>query len=97
MAQNTPCKLDQSTLLFAGTPVEQAQCLLRPNKIGGLLDEELKKLPDPLEKIRQLLSEREPFYRNADVLVSTELRSVKEVVQHVIQPFRLARGQPSHR
>ena len=45
----------------------------------------------------QLLSEREPSYRNADVLVSTELRSVNEVVQHVIHPFRLARGQPSHR
>jgi hypothetical protein len=31
------------------------------------------------------------------VLVSTELRSVKEVVQHVIHQFRLARGQPTHR
>jgi hypothetical protein len=51
MAQNTPCKIDQSTLLFAGTPVEQARCLLRPNKIGGALDRELKRLPDPLEKI----------------------------------------------
>ncbi len=57
----------------------------------------LLQTPDPLAKIRQLLSEREPFYRNADVLVSTEFRSVKEVVQHVIHQFRLARSQPSHR
>jgi shikimate kinase len=57
----------------------------------------LLQAPDPLARIRQLLSEREPFYRNADVLVSTELRSVKEVVQHVIHQYRLARGQPSHR
>src|ERR1051325_4679316 len=57
----------------------------------------LLQTPDPLASIRQLLSEREPFYRNADVLVSTEQRSVKEVVQHVIHQFRLARGQPSHR
>ena len=57
----------------------------------------LLQTPDPLGKIRQLLAEREPFYRSADVLVSTELRSVKEVVQHVIHQFRLARGQPSHR
>jgi len=56
----------------------------------------LLQTPDPLAKIRQLLSEREPFYRNADVLVSTELRSVREVVQQVIHQFRLARGQPSH-
>jgi hypothetical protein len=50
-AQNTPCKLDQSTLLFAGMPVEQARCLLRPNKIGGVLNKEQKTLPGPLEKI----------------------------------------------
>jgi hypothetical protein len=51
IAQNTACKLDRATLLFAGTPVEQARCLLRPNKIGGVLDNDLKKLPDPLAKI----------------------------------------------
>lgn len=50
-AQNTPCKVDQNTNLFVGTPVEQALCLLRPNKIGGVLDHELKKLPGPLERI----------------------------------------------
>jgi hypothetical protein len=50
-AQNSACTLDQSTLLFVGTPVEQARCLLRPNKIGGVLDNELKKLPGPLENI----------------------------------------------
>ena len=57
----------------------------------------LLQTPDPLAKIRQLLSEREPAYRKADVLVSTELRSVKEVVQHVIHQFRLERGQTTHR
>ncbi len=57
----------------------------------------LLQTPDALGKIRTLLAEREPFYRSADVLVSTEQRSVKEVVQHVIHQFRLARGQPTHR
>lgn len=51
MAQNKPCKFDEKRLQFAGTPVEQARCLLRPNKIGGVLDAELKRLPKPLEKI----------------------------------------------
>jgi hypothetical protein len=50
MAQNKPCRFDAQTLQFAGTPVEQARCLLRPNKIGGVLGAELKKLPKPLEK-----------------------------------------------
>jgi len=51
MAQNTPCKFDEKTLQFAGTPVQQARCLLRPNKIGGVLGEELKALPAPLESL----------------------------------------------
>ncbi len=51
MSQNTPCRSDEVTLAFVGTAVEQARCLLRPNAIGGVLGAELKKLPDPLEKL----------------------------------------------
>lgn len=50
-SQNKPCQLDEKTMQFVGSPVVQARCLLRPNKIGGVLGEELKKLPDPLEKL----------------------------------------------
>ena len=50
-AQNTPCQLDKETLQFAGTPVEQARCLLRPVKIVGNLGEPLQRLPAPLEKL----------------------------------------------
>src|SRR5439155_9744889 len=39
---------------------------------------------DPKAKIRELLALREPYYRRADVLVNTELRSVREVAQQVI-------------
>lgn len=46
--------------------------------------------PDPLGKIRQLLAEREKFYRQADVLVNTEFRSLREVSQQVINQFRMA-------
>lgn len=46
--------------------------------------------PDPKTKIRELLAAREPFYRQADVLVNTEVRSVKEVAQHVMHEFQLA-------
>lgn len=46
--------------------------------------------PEPLTRIRTLLSARDPFYRQADVLVNTERRSVVEVAQHVISQFRLA-------
>lgn len=50
-AQNKPCALDTKTLQFVGTPLEQARCLLRTNKIGGKVDDlPLKKLPDFFEK-----------------------------------------------
>ena len=45
---------------------------------------------DPLEKIRALLAAREAFYKQADALVNTEMRSVKEVAQHVLHEFHLA-------
>jgi shikimate kinase len=48
--------------------------------------------PDPLAKIRVLLAAREPCYRRADVLVSTELRSLREVAQQVIHQFQMARA-----
>lgn len=49
---------------------------------------------DPQKKIRELLAAREPFYRQADVLLNTELRSVREVAQQVVHQFRLeASGQ----
>jgi shikimate kinase len=51
--------------------------------------------PDPAEKIRQLLAIREPFYRQADVLVNTERRSVREVAVQVIHQFHMA--QSAHR
>lgn len=47
--------------------------------------------PSPLEKIRELLAARESCYRQADVLVNTEMRSVKEVVQHVLHQFHSVR------
>lgn len=50
-AQNKPCKFDEKTLQFVSKPNEQAKCLLRPNKIGGNLGEELKSLPKPFDKI----------------------------------------------
>lgn len=48
--------------------------------------------PNPLAKIRSLLAVREPFYRQADVLLNTEMRSVREVAQQVIHQFQTAQG-----
>jgi shikimate kinase len=44
---------------------------------------------NPQQKIRDLLTAREPFYKQADVLLNTELRSVHEVARQVVHQFRL--------
>jgi len=50
--------------------------------------------PDPLARIRELLGAREPFYRQADVLVNTGMRSVREVALHVVHQFHMAQSVP---
>jgi shikimate kinase len=45
---------------------------------------------EPLAKIRTLLAAREKSYRQADVLVNAEGRSVRQVAQNVLHEFRLA-------
>jgi shikimate kinase len=48
---------------------------------------------DPQAKIRQLLTVRAPFYRQANVLINTETRSVREVALQVVHQFHLAQSR----
>lgn len=50
----------------------------------------LLRCPDPLDKIRRMLAEREPAYRKADVLVNTEQRTNREVAYQVLHHFQSA-------
>lgn len=61
------------------------------NRVKTQAHRPLLHTPDPQGKIRDLLELREPFYRSADILVNTEVRSVKEVAQHVVHEFHLAK------
>lgn len=47
---------------------------------------------DPRERIRELVAQREPFYREADVMVSSERRQLHEVAHNVIHQVRLVCG-----
>jgi shikimate kinase len=50
---------------------------------------------DPLARIRELLAVREPFYRQADVLLNTETRSLREVAVQVVHQYHLAQAAHS--
>jgi len=54
----------------------------------------LLQAPDPQAKIRELLAQRAPFYKQADVLVNTDLRGLREVADHVLHQFKVARSRP---
>ena len=60
-------------------------------RVGHQTHRPLLQGSDRLEKIKELLSKREPFYRQADVLLNCEQRSPREVAQHVAHQFRLGR------
>ena len=60
------------------------------DRVKGQTHRPLLNDPDPLAKIRLLLAAREPFYRQADVLVNTEMRSAKDVAQQIIHQFHMA-------
>jgi len=46
--------------------------------------------PDPQKKIQDMLAARDPFYKQADVLVNTDVRNVREVVQQLMVQYKLA-------
>jgi len=53
----------------------------------------LLQTPDPLGRIRDLLAAREPFYRQADVIIQTECRNPREVAAQVVHQFHTAVSQ----
>ena len=53
----------------------------------------LLNLEDPRARIQELLSEREAVYKQADLLISTELRNVKEVAHQIEIHFNQVRAK----
>ncbi len=50
----------------------------------------LLKTSDPLGAIQKLRAEREPFYKRADVLINSDLRTLSQVTQQVLKAFHEA-------
>lgn len=64
------------------------------HRVGHQTHRPLLQCENPLERIRDLLNAREPVYRQADVMVNTEMRTTREVAHLVVHHFQMAR-QPS--
>lgn len=50
----------------------------------------LLNVENPEERVRELLAEREPIYMNAGACITTEGRSMLEVVRHVVRTYKAA-------
>jgi shikimate kinase len=61
-------------------------------RVKGQTHRPLLNNPDPLAKINELLKIRGPYYRQADILINTEFRSLREVTHQVIHQFRSAQN-----
>jgi shikimate kinase len=59
-------------------------------RVRSQMNRPLLQTADPKTRIQELLAQRDPVYRQADVLVNTDVRSAKEVAQHVMHEFQLA-------
>lgn len=109
LVEELPARTQTVIATGGGLPINPAnlQCLKQhaltvclwssPEKIFERVREQshrpLLRDPDPLATIRALLAAREPFYKQADVLINSEFRSIREVAQQVIHQFRMAGGQ----
>lgn len=54
----------------------------------------LLQTPDPLATISELLNQRGPAYKQADVLVGVDFRSPADTARHIANSFRRAHGHP---
>lgn len=50
----------------------------------------LLNVDNPEERVRQLLAEREPVYMSAGACITTENRSIPDVVNHMVRTYRSA-------
>ncbi len=48
---------------------------------------------DPRQRIQTLLAVRAPFYKQADIMVNTDFRAIKQVAEHVLHEFMLVTGE----
>lgn len=57
----------------------------------------LLQTPDPQARIRELLEARQPYYRQADILINTGLRSVQTVARQVVKELQFVRRSLAER
>lgn len=82
MSERLKCK-GVVVCLFAS-----AECIIE--RTGRNSNRPLLNVENPEQRVRELLAEREPIYMNSGACISTEDRSMKDVVRHVARSYKVA-------
>lgn len=64
------------------------------NRVRHQAHRPLLQTPDPLARIRDLLAERTPAYKQADLIVGVDFRSPLETARHIASAFRRESNPP---
>ncbi len=70
----------------------KAMAATAANRVGGEGTRPLLVGEDPIEKMRRLLQEREPFYQKADCTIKVDLKSVAQVAGEIVTLARERAG-----
>ncbi len=63
-------------------------------RTSGTDERPLLQVENPLEKIRELLTQRMPFYEQADIVIDTEGKNPRQIAEEVAEKVRLfSRGE----
>ena len=63
-------------------------------RVGHQAHRPLLQTPDPLAKIQSMLTERRPYYAEADHTISTTGRSFGEIIMHIKRMFKKSTRNP---
>ncbi len=63
------------------------------SRTGGSDERPLLNVEDPLEKIRELLESRRPFYERADIVIETDSLTPAEVAEEIIEKMKELPGR----
>jgi shikimate kinase len=81
---NRACLKQRGFVIYLRAPVERLLARTHLDRGRPLLQ-----TADPAQRIRELLTEREPFYREvADVVIDTGHQTVRQVVEEIIQIWK---------
>jgi len=58
------------------------------NRTGTSNDRPLLKVENPLDKIKQLLNFRKPFYEKADIMIDTEGKTPLQIAEEIIDELK---------